>query len=556
MQKNYEKYLTFGFVGIAMTFVGVSWISQGQIDGSSESGTAKLSLESAPLVGDEQYGGEAPLRADEITEKSFAKRIFSNFGLTSDEQSLETVARVTDQSSPEEENVLVAHGTSEDVDKGFGIETFVKKWKKERKQKEEDEEEEEEREKEQEREQDQYKNIASVDMDDFKKPYYQREDTEEINIESRQVLIQNASRGGSFGQIIKKSNEKLEPISIRAEDAIQRRMLDELQAIQVWAKGERLIFSEMGISNAGDDAKYIALANKFFEAANPMGFSVMGWAAGDWWGGYNVSLSPGSQISTTGISGPFVNNPSTNRYVRGLNLAGGEFGMGSNGDGDIGSINVQYTYHAGSGLWKTMKDRGFTHARFPFRLERLFNTDGSFNENDKRLFLEGLSSARAAGMKVLLDPHNYGTLQINGNNSVLERSAFTQSLYNKMMRNLAQLANENSDIVDMIGLMNEPKNLDPKDWERQAQSALDAVRSAGFTGVIEVPTGYWQGVQDAPTIHPNGPWIDDPLDNIMYGVHHYFDRNHSGSYQRSYAEDERDLRQYYSPGTVTVYGVK
>jgi len=573
MHTTSEKYLTLGFALIAFTFVGVSWFSQGQSEESLKSSDGSLRAESAPLVGDAQYGEVALYRASEDTERSFAQKVFSRFGLDSKSTQVQEVALDTPKQTvtPQEEkveNVIVAHGTIEDVDAGFSINTFLDKWREDREEKEEkeekkkkekeQEEQEEEEEKEDEQREQERNQIASAKFS-VENKLSSRTENEPKNIQSREILMENASRRGSFGQVIVKSNStstKLKPIDIYAEDAIQRRMLDELQAIQVWAQGERMIFSEVGVDNAGDEAKYIALLNKYFEAANPMGLSIMGWAVGDWWGDYNVSLSLGSQISTSGVSGPFVKNQSTDRYVRGLNLAGAEFGMGSNGEGNVGALNVEYTYHAGSNMWRTMKDRGFTHARYPFRLERLFNNDGSFNEADKRLMLEGLGSARAVGMKVLLDPHNYGTLQMGGSSNVLGRSAFTQEIYNTMMRNLAQLAKENADVVDMIGLMNEPKNLDPADWERQSQSALSAIRAQGFKGVIEVPTGYWQGVQDAPTIHPNGPWINDPLDNIMYGLHQYFDRNHSGSYQNSYAQDERDLRQYYSPGNVRVYGLQ
>lgn len=550
MKNKHEIFYTFAFVLIAYGFLSVVWLKQKGVDSTDyvavhEDGTIRG--ESDVFVADPmQKLTSLPERPN---EKSWGARIYSSLGLKPYNDEDVDIAVQEPEENPG--GVAVAHGVPADVSDDFGIKTFLKKWKK---QEEEDEEEaiaEEDRKQEAE-EADRV--VVSVEISEgLKKPYYPREDDEEENLIARDILLENANRDSTFGEIVEITVNAPEQITIYADDAHQKRMLDELKSLQIWGGQNKFIFSEIGITDDDDDESYIALAHKFFEAANPMGYSATGWAIGDWWGGYGGSLSQNSQISAQGVSAPFVENVSTDRYVRGLNLAGGEFGMDPDGNGAIGAIGDQYTYHINSGLWKAMRDRGFTHVRFPFRLERLFNADGSFNASDKDLFVQAIGYARANNMKILLDPHNYGAMKINGRQEILGQGVFSLILYNTIMGNLAELANENRDVIDMIGLMNEPKNVNPADWEEYAQSALDEIRGRGFDGVIEVPTGNWQGIQDVPRIHPGGPWIIDPQNNFMYGVHQYFDENHSGHYQKTYAEDEAELLKWYTPGPVSVW---
>lgn|GEM_PF-1895536 len=546
MKQKYEIILSCAVLVVIGGFLAQLWL------GKTESRNTTVVQEDGTLVAKSNFLVTARSAYEEDIVAPTQGGVFSSLGKQDDE------ATEKDVDQGEEKSVAVAHGTEQDVESGFGIGTFIQKWKKQAKEKEEEEERKKEEEEEEE-EREERVLVARTIGTGRTEPFYPREENDTVNREARSLLIQtveNVERGGSFGEVLFGSVEIDVPpqqISIRADDAHQRRMLDELKSLQIWAGNHKIIFSEMGVDNSDDDGKYIALLGKFFEAANAMGYSLTTWAAGDWWGDYVVSISGGGEILNSGVARPFVENGSTDLYIRGVNLAGGEFGMNPDAQGAIGNFNDQYTYHADSRLWKSIRERGMTHARIPFRLERLFNNDGSFDEGDKRLFLQAVAKARSEGVKILLDPHNYAALQMDGKREVLGEGRFSQNLYNTMMGNLAQMAVENADVIDMIGLMNEPKNLNPADWERYAQSAVNTIRARGFRGVIEVPTGNWQGVQDVPRIHPNGPWITDPGNNFMYGVHHYFDENHSGHYQRTYAEDEAALRPYYSPGSVSVW---
>jgi hypothetical protein len=97
--------------------------------------------------------------------------------------------------------------------------------------------------------------------------------------------------------------------------------------------------------------------------------------------------------------------------------------------------------------------------------------------------------------------------------------------------------------------MNEPAGLPrvgdlspARVWERASQRALDAIRSNGDHQVVLVQGYEWAGAQRWPDNHPTS-WIDDPDNNFRYEAHHYWDRDNSGAYRHSYAEEVANASQ-------------
>lgn len=73
-------------------------------------------------------------------------------------------------------------------------------------------------------------------------------------------------------------------------------------------------------------------------------------------------------------------------------------------------------------------------------------------------------------------------------------------------------------------------------WEISCQAAVDAIRAVDATTMIYLPLYEWQSINNAPTNHPNGPWITNG-GNIKYSGHIYLDYSGSGTYVNSYATD-------------------
>lgn len=345
-----------------------------------------------------------------------------------------------------------------------------------------------------------------------------------------------------------------------AKDGHGRRALEELKLACDWASGEKIIISEFGVPTQRDQEAYAELMDLVLSASTFCGMSSVVWADGDWWGDYILSFAD----AASNVSRVVSSYRSEGEILRGVSVAGGEFGMSPDWNSDhhkIGNHGQSYIYHHESEVWQRAVDRHFTHVRIPFRLERLFQSDGSFDEKDKNLFVQMIEAAGSHGLKVILDPHNYGSLVVDGEQHNLGYGKFSEDLYLRMMRNLTLFATKHPDVIDMIGLMNEPKNVvkpkpdggwdvDVEKWERISQAAVDMMRSLEYKNSIEVPIANWQGMHDLSWMHARGPWVSDPLDLVYYGMHQYYNPEHSGFYENSYTHDEKILSEKYVPGEV------
>jgi endoglucanase len=73
-------------------------------------------------------------------------------------------------------------------------------------------------------------------------------------------------------------------------------------------------------------------------------------------------------------------------------------------------------------------------------------------------------------------------------------------------------------------------------WEQASQAAVSAIRDRGDDKLVSVAGYGWDAVQVFTRLHPKA-WIDDPENNLLYEVHHYWDGDHSGDYGKSYSEE-------------------
>lgn len=354
-----------------------------------------------------------------------------------------------------------------------------------------------------------------------------------------------------------------------AEDAHQRRALEELKIACEWSGDEKIILSEFGVPTAKDQEEYAALLQLVYDVADACDMSTAAWAEGaHWYPDYALQL---------GVEGSVVD------VVRSVSLdddamhcvsvAGGEFGFEARKvptDPNVYKHNWSYFYHVDRQddqrheeelMWERISEH-WSCIRFPVRLERVTNVlDGSLNQGELKYFRLALDRARREGLTMILDPHNYAELVVDDVLHKMGEGAFPTALYVKMMRSLVSLAQEYADVITVIGLMNEPQaaysnqRQEKLNWENVTQQVVDAMRAAGYIGCIAVPIGNWQGPHDISWMHPDGPWINDPLEDgcLYYGIHQYYNPSHSGYYDASYVDDEITLREMgFEPGTVII----
>jgi hypothetical protein len=323
--------------------------------------------------------------------------------------------------------------------------------------------------------------------------------------------------------------------------AVEKRA--ELRRFTTWLRVNRSkgLIGEVGWPGHHDAAQWNAVADAWYAEADRAGLWVTAWATGEWWG-TNYPLTPyqnrndGAVDAVAPQARVVEAHRSTRAYLRGVNVAGGEFSTG----GSFSSANpgrYDWKYHYDSqATFNFLASRGVKLVRIPFRWERLRpRLDRRLHQAELARLQAVVSRARAAGLSVILDMHNYGGyVGPSGTNRLSSRGlrvafADTWKRISKAFKGTRGV---------FYGLMNEPHDLPggARTWELASQSAVRAIRSTGDKSLVLVAGYNWSGAQVWPSTHRRA-WITDPLHNIRYEAHHYFDHDHSGTYTWTYNEE-------------------
>jgi hypothetical protein len=357
-----------------------------------------------------------------------------------------------------------------------------------------------------------------------------------------------------------------------APDALHRRVRAELGKFTGWLEqnGVEGYIGEVGWPDdyRGDASSWNALANAWYDDADAAGLWVTQWSTGEWWGrDYKLAVYedrhspdgwPDGVDSANTQAVVAEAHPTTASYKRGVNVSGAEFGAPFSLDRTSGFSNknpgrYDRAYHYnGRATFDYLASRGVKLIRLQFRWERIQPTLGRpLNGTELRRLEGAVQRATDAGLEVILDVHNFGDYYIERKGRGVRFPIGSDRLpigrFADLWRRLSRTFEGMPGIVG-YGLMNEPAGmprvggLSPaKVWEKASQKALDAIRSNGDERLVLVQGYAWAGAQRWPENHPSS-WIDDPAENFRYEAHHYWDRNNSGAYVHSYAEEVADAR--------------
>jgi endoglucanase len=169
--------------------------------------------------------------------------------------------------------------------------------------------------------------------------------------------------------------------------------------------------------------------------------------------------------------------------------------------------------------------------RIAFRWERLQPVlNGELDPTELARLREFVDGTTARGLHVLLDPHNYAAYkEVHIGKPEVPLAAFAD-----FWRRLALQFKDNPKV--QFGLVNEPRNMPTETWADAAQAAVDAIRATGATNLITLPgngyTGAWSWFESKWYGTPNAQVmgrVRDPLDNMVFEVHQYFDKDGSGT---------------------------
>lgn len=328
---------------------------------------------------------------------------------------------------------------------------------------------------------------------------------------------------------------------------------------------------EVGWPSGTDGARWDALADTWYEAADALGLPVTAWAAAGWPSSYPMAVysrrSGSGTVDTAGPQAAVVQaHPGTTGYLRGVVLAGGSFGTAtaSFSGTNPGRYGQEYSYE-NADTYAYLAARGVTMVRLAVAWERLQPAPGgALDSAELGRLRQALNFAARAHLQVIVDLHSYGEFMLGtpqGPRPLVLGSpelpiANLADLWSRLATALA-----GNPAVYGYDVMNEPTTLvvhgasGARLWEEASQGTVKAIRATGSTAMIAV-TGYGQ---TSPAhwgeLHPRA-WINDPLGRVLYSAHVYFDADSSGHYDAGYDEEVARVEHDTVPLCTTLATLK
>jgi aryl-phospho-beta-D-glucosidase BglC (GH1 family) len=235
-----------------------------------------------------------------------------------------------------------------------------------------------------------------------------------------------------------------------------------------------------------------------------------------------VSANFGERIALLAFTVSYVSN--RGKSMLGINLSGAEFGRGN-------VYGRDYIYPGLADL-QLYAEQGVPLVRLPFKWERMQPTlNAPLDPNELGRLTTFLAQAADAGVKVIVDLHNYGRYRGHVVNSAeVPDTAFVDFW--------TRLSGAIKDAPALLGydLMNEPHDMHIGSWPHTMQLAVNAIRSWDMRHNIYAEGTGWSSTWNWPD--NNGKLdISDPADKLYYEAHIYFDADNSGTYRNSYDTD-------------------
>ncbi|MBB5865350.1 glycoside hydrolase family 5 protein [Xanthomonas sp. 3058] len=223
---------------------------------------------------------------------------------------------------------------------------------------------------------------------------------------------------------------------------------------------------------------------------------------------------------------PFAHAQTRALRYAGVNLSGAEFASSKK----PGVLNKDYMY-ASANDYAYFAGVGMNTIRLPILWERLQpSARGELDPTQLALVQQAVARAKASGMYLVLDIHNYGKYygyKVGG--AEVPIATFTD-----LWRRLALVFPSDNAVI--FGLMNEPNGVSASGWARAAQAAIDTIRATGANNLILVPGASWTGAHSWYSATNDGysnatalASIHDPLERYAFEVHQYLDTDSSGT---------------------------
>ncbi|WP_395647903.1 glycoside hydrolase family 5 protein [Terricaulis sp.] len=211
--------------------------------------------------------------------------------------------------------------------------------------------------------------------------------------------------------------------------------------------------------------------------------------------------------------------------ITGVNLAGLEF----NSSALPGVRDTNYATPTAAHL-DYYRRCGARAVRIPFLWERLQpRLGGEFDAGHWRLLHDLIEATATRGMRLILDPHQYGRRTEAGAARIIgESSEVTAAHFAAFWGELARRCRDAGHVI--FGLQNEPHDQNLARLIEVNRGAIAAIRRAGARQLILVPGAAWSGAHSWVQ-SGNGAALSvlrDP--DIAFDVHQFLDTDSSGTH--------------------------
>lgn len=236
----------------------------------------------------------------------------------------------------------------------------------------------------------------------------------------------------------------------------------------------------------------------------------------------SISTMTSSAVSSSGTS-------TTQTKYAGVNMAGFDFGMATNGTEDLTQIlippNDQMTHF--------VNDDKMNIFRLPVAWQYLVNNvlGGTLNSGNFANYDNLVQGCLGTGALCIIDIHNYA----RWNGGIVGQGGPTNAQLTNLWSQLAAKYAGESHVV--FGVMNEPHDIPSISlWAATVQACVTAIRQAGATSqIILLPGNDWTS---AASFVSDGSLaalqtvrnLDDTTTNLIFDVHKYCDVDNSGSH--------------------------
>jgi len=239
--------------------------------------------------------------------------------------------------------------------------------------------------------------------------------------------------------------------------------------------------------------------------------------------------------------------PSQSSFL-GVSLAGAEFGVEAESfsNQNPGVADSEYVWNSPHTL-RYFAKTGLRLVRLPFRWERIQpKLQQPLDKQHLRDLRSFCAHAKAAGVRVILDVHNYGRYRsvYNGKprTSIIDEVVDGKTLVDRedfadLWTRLAVSFSKEKSVVG-YGLMNEPHDMGSSNWKEISQAAVDAIRKVDTRTRIVVAGDDWSSAERFRLANGSKAWIKDPANRVIYEAHCYFDNDGSGKYTRSFQQEK------------------